>query len=140
MTFLGQLKLWQKLAVLIAAMALPTALLAVFISMRRTVSSAPPAMSSMGRAICSTLGTALAHIANHRSRSHALLNGDNSRREDVFAAQNDIDKALTDLDAPQRGAGRALQVWPAVASRQSAVVCCEIGVGEVHPRREPQGA
>src|SRR5688572_22952554 len=122
MTLLGQLKPWQNLAILIAAMALPTALLAVLYlnAEGSVVSTARNELD--GARYLQTLGTALAHIANHRSRSHALLNGDNSRREDVFAAQNDIDRALTELDTLNAELGESFksgQQWQAVKAQWS---------------------
>jgi methyl-accepting chemotaxis protein len=117
MKFLGRLMLWQKLALLVAGMAVPTALLAVFY-LNETSGILRSARNELdGAQYLQTLGWALAQVANHRSLSHALLNGDTSRRENVFAAQSDIDKQLAELDALDQRYGerfKSTASWQAV--------------------------
>ena len=117
MKFLGRLMLWQKLALLVAGMAVPTVLLAVFY-LNQTNGIVRTANNELdGAQYLQTLGSVLAQLANHRSLSHALLNGDTSRRDDVFAAQADIDKQLTELDGLDHRYGerfRSTASWQAV--------------------------
>src|SRR6516162_9794097 len=98
MKILDRLKLWQKLAVLMAAMAVPTALLAFFY-LNETNGVVRLARSELeGARYMQSLGSALVQVANHRSRSHALLNGDTSRRDDVFASESEVDKQFAEID------------------------------------------
>ncbi len=98
MRFLDRLRLWQKLAVLVAAMAVPTALLAFFY-LGETNGVVRMARSEIdGARYLQALGSALTSIAGHRSRMHALLNGDSSRKDDVVAAQTEIDRQFTEID------------------------------------------
>ncbi|HTV52325.1 MAG TPA: methyl-accepting chemotaxis protein [Steroidobacteraceae bacterium] len=124
MQFLGRLRLWQKLAVLIVAMAVPSALLAVFY-LRESNGIVNTARAELdGARYMQALGSALAQIANHRSRSHALLNGDTSRRDDVMATQAEIDKALASVDTLDEQLGmrfKSTAQWELVKSSWSAL-------------------
>jgi len=126
MSFLARLMLWQKLAVLVIAMAVPTGLLAIFY-LNETDGVVRHADSELDGALyLQELGAALAQIADHRSRAHALLNGDTSRREDVFAAEALIDKQIAALDALDARLGERFKAtgqwqsvkagWPALKS------------------------
>jgi methyl-accepting chemotaxis protein len=117
--FLDRLRIWQKLAVLVVAMAVPTALLAIFY-LNETNGVVRSARNELdGAHYLQALGAALAQLANHRSRSHALLTGDTSRKDDVFAAEADIDKQLTEVDAIDAQLGerfKSSEQWQAVKS------------------------
>ncbi|HTW37435.1 MAG TPA: methyl-accepting chemotaxis protein [Steroidobacteraceae bacterium] len=98
MRVLNRLRLWQKLAVLIAAMAVPTALLAVFY-LNETNGIVRSARNELdGARYLESLGSALTLIANHRSRSHAVLTGDASRKDEMFATEAQIDRQFAQLD------------------------------------------
>ncbi len=99
MRILNRLRLWQKLAVLIAAMAVPTALLAVFY-LNETDGVVRSARDELdGARYLQSLGSALTLIANHRSRSHAVLTGDASRKDEMYATEAQIDKQFSEVDA-----------------------------------------
>jgi methyl-accepting chemotaxis protein len=124
MRILDRLQLWQKLAVLITAMAVPTALLAFFY-LRETNNVVHLARSELeGARYVQSLGSALAQVANHRSRSHALLNGDTSRREDVFASQSEIDRQFAEIDGidAQFGAAfKSTEQWQTIKTSWSTL-------------------
>src|SRR5579862_6564784 len=124
MKFLGRLMLWQKLALLVAGMAVPTVLLAFFY-LNQTNGIVRSARSELdGAQYLDALGSALAQIANHRNLSHALLNGDTSHREDVLATQADIDKQFSGIDMLERRYGDRLKStapWEAVKASWSAL-------------------
>ncbi len=98
MRVLDRLMLWQKLTVLTAAMLVPTALLAFFY-LSETNGVVREARNELdGASYLQAVGSTLALIANHRSRSHAFLTGDTSRKEDMYAAEDAIDKQLAAVD------------------------------------------
>ena len=124
MKILDRLKLWQKLAILIVAMAVPTALLTVFYlgSSNGVVRTARSELD--GARYLQPVGSLLAKVASHRSLSHALLNGDTSRRDDVMAMESEIDKQMADidvLDAELGGRLKSSQPWHAIEASWSAV-------------------
>ena len=119
MRILERLKLWQKLAVLIAAMAVPTGLLAFFY-LSETDGIVRNARSELdGAQYLQSLGSALAEIVDHRSRSHALLSGDTTRKDAVYASEADIDRELAAVDAIDAQFGerfRSREQWQAIRS------------------------
>jgi methyl-accepting chemotaxis protein len=124
MKFLDRLMLWQKLAVLIVAMAVPTALLAVFY-LGETNGVVRMARSEIdGARYLQALGSALADVAGHRSRSHALLSGDASRKDQVYSAEADIDKQFADVDALDSELGsrfKSTEQWQAIKAAWSTL-------------------
>ncbi|MGH8219839.1 MAG: methyl-accepting chemotaxis protein [Steroidobacteraceae bacterium] len=124
MKVLDRLMLWQKLAVLIAAMALPTALLAFFY-LGETNGVVGTARSEIdGARYQQALGTALADIADHRSRSYALLSGDATRKDQVYAAESAVDRqidALDRLDAELGTRFKSTTGWQAIKASWATV-------------------
>jgi len=124
MKSLDRLMLWQKLAVLIAAMAVPTALLAFFY-LGETNGIVRMARSEIdGARYQQALGTALADIAAHRSRSYALLSGDTSRKDQVYASEADVDREFQELDGLDAELGARLkstESWQAIKGGWSAL-------------------
>ena len=80
MQLLNRLKLWQKLALLVAAMAVPTALLGVFYLSAANSEVAQARNELAGADYAHQVGAVLADVANHRSLLFAVLTGDASRR------------------------------------------------------------
>ena len=121
---LDNLRIWQKLAVLVVAMAIPTVLLAVFY-LTETNGVVRSARNELdGAHYLQSLGSALAQITNHRSRSHALLTGDTSRKDDVFTSETDIDRQLAEVDAIDAQFGerfKSSEQWRAVQSGWSSL-------------------
>ena len=122
MKVLDRLKLWQKLAVLIVAMLVPTVLLALFYfnETNGVVSQARNELD--GARYLQSLGSALALITNHRSRSHAYLTGDTSRKAEMYANEAQIDKqfaAVDELDAEYGDQFESTAEWQQIKSSWS---------------------
>ncbi|HEY7887482.1 MAG TPA: methyl-accepting chemotaxis protein [Steroidobacteraceae bacterium] len=117
MQLLNRLKLWQKLALLVAAMAVPTALLGVFY-LSAANSEVAQARSELGGAgYAHQVGAVLADVANHRSLLFAVLTGDSSRRDQLTESEGTIDKLISDIDASDSTVGARLRVandWQAI--------------------------
>ncbi|MGH8227943.1 MAG: methyl-accepting chemotaxis protein [Steroidobacteraceae bacterium] len=124
MRVLDRLMLWQKLAVLIVAMLVPTALLAFFY-LSETNAVVRQAQSELeGAQYLQSLGSALAMVTNHRSRSTAYLNGDTSRKAAMFTAEANVDKQLQSVDGLDAEYGerfKSTAEWQAVKSDWSEV-------------------
>jgi methyl-accepting chemotaxis protein len=101
MQLLNRLKLWQKLALLVAAMAVPTALLGVFYLSAANSQVAQARNELAGAGYAHQVGAALAQVANHRSLLFAVLTGDTSRRDELTQSEANIDKAIADIDASE---------------------------------------
>ncbi|MGH8290257.1 MAG: methyl-accepting chemotaxis protein [Steroidobacteraceae bacterium] len=99
MQLLNRLKLWQKLALLVAAMALPTALLGVFYLSAANSEVAQARNELAGADYAHQVGAMLADVANHRSLLFAVLTGDASRRDELGSSEDAIDKVITGIDA-----------------------------------------
>jgi methyl-accepting chemotaxis protein len=120
MQLLNRLKLWQKLALLVAAMAVPTALLGVFYlgAANSEVSQARNELA--GADYAHQIGAVLADVANHRSLLFAVLTGDASRRNELNASEAEIDKLMSDIDANDSATGSRLGVaddWQAIRTQ-----------------------
>jgi methyl-accepting chemotaxis protein len=119
MQLLNRLKLWQKLALLVAAMAVPTALLGVFYlsAANSEVSQARNELGGAGYA--HEVGAVLAQVANHRSLLFAVITGDSSRRAELSDSEAAIDKAISDIDATDSQVAARLGVaddWQGIKS------------------------
>src|SRR5579885_244783 len=110
MQLLNRLKLWQKLALLVAAMAVPTALLGVFYLGAANSEVRQARNELAGADYAHQIGAALADVANHRSLLFAVLTGDASRRDELTAAEAEIDRLTADIDASDSAAGARLGV------------------------------
>lgn len=124
MKFLGRLKLWQKLAVLVVAMAIPTVLLQAFYlnQVNQVVHTGRDELD--GARYLQALGAVVSSVADYRSRAHALLNGDTSRREDIFTGQADIDKLMSEVDRLDAELGErygTTALWQTVRAGWSAL-------------------
>ena len=98
MKLLGRLKLWQKLAILVTALLVPTALASAFYI--RTVSEAIHVTREEigGGRYLQPLGAVLGEMLNHRGSAHALLSGDKSREAAVTASAAKIDRLMEVVD------------------------------------------
>src|SRR5690349_19192028 len=98
MKVLGRLKLWQKLAVLVAGLLIPTILAGAFYF--RTVSDNLKVTRAEldGARYLQPLGGVLAEIFNHRGIAHVLLNGDTSQKEPMVASEARVDSLLEAVD------------------------------------------
>ena len=128
MQFLNHLKLWQKLLLLVVAMAVPTALLGAFYlsSANHEVSQARNELQ--GAHYAHSLGAVLAETENHRSQLFALLTGDQSRAADVTASEARMRKLMARVSSVNATAGRALGVrsqWRAVEQEWNTLTAGE---------------
>ena len=87
MKLLGRLKLWQKLAVLVAGLLIPTVLAGAFY-FRTVGEDVRLARAELdGARYLEPLGVVLAEVFNHRSSAHAMLNGDTSQKDALAASE-----------------------------------------------------
>ncbi|HET9391485.1 MAG TPA: HAMP domain-containing protein, partial [Steroidobacteraceae bacterium] len=110
MKFLSRLKLWQKLAVLVVAMAIPSVLLGVFYLSGANAQVALAQDEIDGARYAQALGAVLAEIANHRSRLFAVLAGDTARRDALGASDLEMDKDIAAVDASDARVGGRFKV------------------------------
>jgi methyl-accepting chemotaxis protein len=98
MNVLGRLKLWQKLAILVAGLVIPTILAGAFYF--RTVSdNIRLARAELdGARYLQPLGAVLAEIFTHRGSAHALLNGDASQKLALAGSESRMDTLLAAVD------------------------------------------
>jgi methyl-accepting chemotaxis protein len=119
MQLLNRLKLWQKLAFLVAAMAVPTALLGVFYLSGANGEVTQARNELAGAGYAHQVGAVLADVANHRSLLFAVLTGDSARRGELTDSEAAIDKLISDIDASDSTVGARLGVaddWQAIKS------------------------
>src|SRR3981081_3804123 len=96
--FLGRLLLWQKLALLVAATAVPAVLLGCFY-FQQTAAGVRQARSEIdGTRYIKALGNMAGELLTHRGREYAFLNGDKARRPDVIAQAAEVDKQVAAAD------------------------------------------
>ena len=119
MQLLNRLKLWQKLALLVAAMAVPTALLGVFYLSTANSEVTQARNELAGAGYAHQIGALLDDVANHRSVLFAVLTGDTTRRYDLTTSELVIDKGVTDIDNSDATVGSWLGVandWQTIKS------------------------
>ena len=129
MQFLNHLKLWQKLLLLVVAMAVPTALLGAFYlsSANHEVRQARNELE--GARFAHSLGAVLAETENHRSQLFALLTGDQNRAADVAASEARMSKLMGRVSSVDATAGRALGVsgqWHSIEQGWSTLTAGEL--------------
>ncbi len=110
MQLLNRLKLWQKLALLVAAMTVPTALLGVFYLSATNSEVAQARNELAGADYAHQVGAVLADVANHRSLLFAVLTGDASHRDELAASEAEIDKLMAQVDDSDAAVGARLGV------------------------------
>ncbi len=119
MQFLNRLKLWQKLALLVVAMAVPTALLGVFYLGGANAQVALASDEIEGARYVQSVGAVLAEASNHRSRLFALLTGDAARRDEVSSSESEMDKLVSAVDSSDSKVGAKFKVsdsWQSIKS------------------------
>ena len=82
-TFLGRLPLWQKLALVVAAMAVPAVMLGCFYFQQTTVAVRQARGELEGTRYLQALGGVASELLTHRGREYTFLSGDTARRPDV---------------------------------------------------------
>jgi len=97
-TFLGRLRLWQKLALVVAAMAVPAVMLGCFYFQQTGVAVRQARGELAGAHLLRALGTVTAEVLTHRGREYTFLSGDKNRRGDVIAQEAEVDKQVAVVD------------------------------------------
>jgi methyl-accepting chemotaxis protein len=96
--FLGRLLLWQKLALLVAATAVPAIMLGCFY-FQQTASGVRQARGELeGIRYIKALGSVAGEMLTHRGREYAFLNGDKARRPDVISQAAEVDTQIAAVD------------------------------------------
>jgi methyl-accepting chemotaxis protein len=119
MNFLSRLKLWQKLAVLVVAMAVPSALLGIFYLGEANSQVALAKDELEGARYVQAVGAVLAEVANHRSRLFAVLTGDTSGRDQVATSESEVQKHMEEVDASDARVGGHFKMngaWSSIKS------------------------
>ncbi|MDB6159064.1 MAG: Methyl-accepting chemotaxis protein [Gammaproteobacteria bacterium] len=117
---LGRLLLWQKLALLVAATAVPAVLLGCFY-FQQTAAAARQARGELdGTRYMKALASVAGELLTHRGREYSFLNGDKARRPDVIAQAAEVDKQVAAADQIDAGLGEKFRVsrdWQSAKSQ-----------------------
>jgi methyl-accepting chemotaxis protein len=120
MNALSRLKLWQKLAVLVVAMAAPTVLLGFFYLSGANSQVAMGRDEIEGARYVQSVGAVLAQVTDHRSRLFtALTGGDAAHKEDVTRSEVEMEKLIHAVDESDAKVGAQLKVsdaWQGIKS------------------------
>ncbi|MGH8136683.1 MAG: methyl-accepting chemotaxis protein [Steroidobacteraceae bacterium] len=119
MKFLSRLKLWQKLAVLVVAMGVPSALLGIFYLSGANAQVALAQDEIEGARYVQAVGAVLAEAANHRARVFAVLTGDTTHRDEVSASESAMEKDIAAVNASDERVGGKFNVserWQSIKS------------------------
>src|SRR5579871_2265143 len=117
MNFLSRLKLWQKLAVLVAAMAIPGVLLGIFYLSGANSQVALAKDELEGARYVQAVGGLLAETANHRSHLFAVLTGDSAAKDQLSASESEMQRHIEEVDSSDNAIGARLKVsesWTAI--------------------------
>ena len=98
MKLLGRLKLWQKLALLVMALLIPTAVASLFYISNVTDAIEVTREEIGGGRYLQPLGAVLGEMLNHRGSAHAFLSGDKARETAVAASAAKIDNLISAVD------------------------------------------
>jgi methyl-accepting chemotaxis protein len=109
-SFLGRLRLWQKLALVVVAMAIPATVLSCFYY-QQTAAAVRQARGEIdGTRYIQALGGVSTELLTHRSREYTYLSGDKARRDDVIAQGGEVDKQIATVDKLDAELGEKLGV------------------------------
>ena len=128
MRILNHLKLWQKLLLLVVAMALPTVLLGAFYLTAANHEVNQARNEIQGARYAHRLGRVLAEVENHRGQLFAELTGDQRRAADVAASETRMHALMRAVDAVNATAGGTLGVthqWQSIRRGWSSLIAGE---------------
>jgi methyl-accepting chemotaxis protein len=117
--FLGRLLLWQKLALLVAATAVPAVILGCFYFQQTAAATRQARGELDGTRYIKALGSVAGEVLTHRGREYAFLNGDKARRPDVISQAAEVDKQIAAVDKIDAELGEKFGVsqdWQSVKS------------------------
>ena len=124
MQFLSRLRLWQKLAILVIAMVIPTALVGVFYLSEATQQVNQARLELQGARYLDALGNFSTEVIAHHARAFTFLSGDTARKNDVIAQQEEVDKKIALVDAVNSEIGARLSAadsWQVVKTEWATV-------------------
>ncbi len=124
MQLLSRLRLWQKLAFLVVAMAVPTALVGWFYLSTATEQVSQARLERDGGRYLDALGQFASEVVAHHARAFTFLNGDTARKSEVIAEQAEVDKRVAAVDQVDRELGKRLgasESWDALKSEWVAL-------------------
>ncbi len=99
MSLLNQLKIWQKLALLVAALGVPIVLLVYLLVTEKNADIDFTRKEILGVQYLKPGRMLLQNLAEHRGMSNAYLSGDASFREKIAAKQNQLAEDIKAMDA-----------------------------------------
>jgi methyl-accepting chemotaxis protein len=117
MNVLNRLKIWQKLALLVVALGIPTVLLTYLLITEKSFAIDFARQEIQGVQYFQPVRALLQHLAEHRGMSNAYLNGDASFREKITAKQGQLTEDFKAMDAADAQFGSLLDTtsaWQAI--------------------------
>jgi methyl-accepting chemotaxis protein len=108
MQLLSRLRLWQKLALLVAAMAVPTTLVGWFYISAAIEEVSQARLERDGGRYLDALGAFASEVVSHHALACTFLNGDTTRKSEVIAEQAEVDKRVSALDQVDMELGKHL--------------------------------
>ena len=130
MQLLSRLQLWQKLALLVVAMAIPTALVGVFYVSAANEQVSQARSEGDGARYLDALGDFASEIVSHHARAFTFLSGDAARKNEVVVEQEEVDKEVATVDRIDIELGKRLgasQSWEALKSEWVALKSKTLG-------------
>jgi methyl-accepting chemotaxis protein len=124
MQLLSRLRLWQKLALLVVAMAVPTALIGWFYLSTETEQVSQARLERDGGRYVDALGQFASEVVAHHARAFTFLNGDAARKNEVIAEQAEVDKRVAAVDQVDMELGKRFgssEAWEALKSEWQAL-------------------
>src|SRR5579864_1004760 len=119
MKALSRMMLWQKLAVLVVAMVIPSVMLGLFYLSSVNAQVALAQDELQGARYAQALGAVLDEVAHHRNRLYAVLAGETAGRDDLALSESETDRLLKLVDAIDASVGERYRVsgaWHAIKS------------------------
>ncbi len=108
MNILNNLKVWQKLALVVVALSVPILLLAYLLIKEMNVAIDFARLEIQGVQYLQPARALVQHFAEHRGMSNAYLNGDGSFREKIAAKQVQLAEDIKAMDAVDAEYGAVL--------------------------------
>src|SRR5512138_523085 len=111
MNFLNRMRLWQKLAVLVLVLAVPTVLLGLFYFERVNSDVGHARDALAGIEYTKALGAMLGEVGVHRSRSReASVSPGPASKQALATSDKKLDQIVTDIDGADARYGARFNV------------------------------
>src|SRR5271166_2146064 len=109
---LNRLKIWQKLAAVGLAFAVPLALTTYFLVEEKSIKIDFARWELYGDEYLRPCARLLADVVRHKTAVRRLLRGDASQKQPMLDLESSIDRDLRDLEAVDRRLTHELQTTP----------------------------